>query len=60
MVASHPTWVRGLKFGVIPSAVDLVLVAPHVGAWIEMHPTASARSQPDVAPHVGAWIEIKG
>ena len=34
-------------------------VAPHVGAWIEMHNNAWV-TEPVyvVAPHVGAWIEI--
>ena len=33
---SHPMWVRGLKFAYpsLPSAPSLV--APHVGAWIEI------------------------
>ena len=35
-LASHPTWVRGLKF--VDGQVDSTafLVAPHVGAWIEI------------------------
>ena len=35
-LASHPTWVRGLKFlagKIRPEDWD---VAPHVGAWIEI------------------------
>ena len=38
--------------------VDAV-VAPHVGAWIEMYPNIGLSSCLLVAPHVGAWIEIK-
>ena len=39
-------------------ADELIAVAPHVGAWIEIT-TAYFDSLPyQVAPHVGAWIEI--
>ena len=31
---SHPMWVRGLKPYIIV-ALEVVLVAPYVGAWIE-------------------------
>ena len=34
------------------------LVAPHVGAWIEMFKGAYIAVSENVAPHVGAWIEI--
>ena len=34
------------------------LVAPHVGAWIEIDETVDAEIAKSVAPHVGAWIEI--
>ena len=33
---SHPSWVRGLKLYLVLIKVILVLVAPLVGAWIEM------------------------
>ncbi len=38
------------------------MVAPHVGAWIEMggRSSTSRVGYPLVAPHVGAWIEIRG
>ena len=35
------------------------MVAPLVGAWIEIHSTASSVVSSLVAPLVGAWIEIK-
>ena len=35
--ASHPTWVRGLKFGINSNESFLiVVVAPNMGAWIEI------------------------
>ena len=34
------------------------MVAPHVGAWIEMRERAESNRPEYVAPHVGAWIEI--
>ena len=33
--SSHPMWVRGLKHEIQLHLVTLILVAPHVGAWIE-------------------------
>ena len=35
-----------------------IVVAPHVGAWIEMIFLISSFIVSLVAPHVGAWIEI--
>ncbi len=37
LIASHPTWVRGLKF---PEREYLAqdCVAPYMGAWIEIRP----------------------
>ena len=35
------------------------LVAPHVGAWIEIRNQDVSISVGAVAPHVGAWIEIQ-
>ena len=56
---SHPMWVRGLKFLGAASAAPCSIVAPHVGAWIEIMVTNRAISEAmAVAPHVGAWIEI--
>ena len=37
---SHPTWVRGLKLNGTPLSKNLMDVAPHVGAWIEMPKTS--------------------
>ena len=34
------------------------LVAPHVGAWIEILCDIDGPTSSGVAPHVGAWIEI--
>ena len=36
------------------------LVAPHVGAWIEICGKSRRTVLTYVAPHVGAWIEIWG
>ena len=33
-------------------------VAPHAGAWIEMHNRIDNNRTFGVAPHAGAWIEI--
>ena len=35
------------------------MVAPRVGAWIEMFTSMSFCCIPLVAPRVGAWIEIE-
>ena len=55
---SHPTWVRGLKYPKFCHACLLDIVAPHVGAWIEIATMYRDRLAAIVAPHVGAWIEI--
>ena len=34
------------------------MVAPLVGAWIEIHTAEYQYHSPSVAPLVGAWIEI--
>ena len=34
---SHPVWVRGLKHDMLLTPINMVLVAPRVGAWIETH-----------------------
>ena len=36
----------------------VAMVAPHVGAWIEITRSNLSDLQRHVAPHVGAWIEI--
>ena len=48
---SHPTWVRGLKYSTFALSTKKDGVAPHVGAWIEMHiivkpPIISEESHP--------------
>ena len=35
------------------------VVAPHAGAWIEMHTQLNPDAALEVAPHAGAWIEMK-
>ena len=55
---SHPTWVRGLKFLFNPVRERGYIVAPHVGAWIEIYYSPVMPIAQRVAPHVGAWIEI--
>ena len=40
-MASHPTWVRGLKRMKQSSPCEPFLVAPYVGAWIETDPKES-------------------
>ena len=54
---SHPTWVRGLKYET-RTYTEIVRVAPHVGAWIEIAEDTILYLIANVAPHVGAWIEI--
>ena len=55
---SLPTWERGLKYCTQYSRRKYAVVAPHVGAWIEILWTWEADMGYRVAPHVGAWIEI--
>ncbi len=35
------------------------MVAPLVGAWIEMPGSSAKSAEAEVAPLVGAWIEIR-
>ncbi len=39
--ASHPMWVRGLKYYCLDILWLFQIVAPHVGAWIEMRRSVS-------------------
>ena len=55
---SLPTWERGLKCLCSIMQLTNTVVAPHVGAWIEIIPAAHQTASIRVAPHVGAWIEI--
>ena len=59
--ASHPSlpsWERGLKSEEMIDAIIEGIVAPLVGAWIEICARTEWPSLPYVAPLVGAWIEI--
>ena len=55
---SHPTWVRGLKSTVISVTGGQIVVAPYMGAWIEIDVIVPEVFNPYVAPYMGAWIEI--
>ena len=55
---SHPTWVRGLKLSQMRVLSTAHLVAPHMGAWIEIALAEISFMIGNVAPHMGAWIEI--
>ena len=54
---SHPTWVRGLKLLNGALFVNILGVAPYVGAWIETALLIQVEDFAKVAPYVGAWIE---
>ena len=56
---SHPSWVRGLKFGFTVLLSGVNEVAPLVGAWIEIDDLGLDTVLRIVAPLVGAWIEIR-
>ena len=47
-----------MKSGVVNGRQIIDVVAPHVGAWIEIAIGFRAKKANGVAPHVGAWIEI--
>ena len=55
---SLPLWERGLKYHIHGTGSELVLVAPLVGAWIEIRIRQRLNRIKGVAPLVGAWIEI--
>ena len=55
---SHPLWVRGLKSDREEHFENINVVAPFVGAWIEILFQKIFTSVLIVAPFVGAWIEI--
>ena len=57
-VVSHPTWVRGLKYEIHLASLSAMIVAPYMGAWIEITMYLSLPSDRFVAPYMGAWIEI--
>ena len=53
------SWERGLKLLLLLVQIIAMLVAPLVGAWIEMDEELAPLDPNGVAPLVGAWIEIK-
>ena len=55
---SLPSWERGLKWLIESEDIRAVLVAPFVGAWIEINLNSTVCIFNYVAPFVGAWIEI--
>ena len=55
---SLPSWERGLKFLRKNVKDERVVVAPLVGAWIEICQVLQHLCRFIVAPLVGAWIEI--
>ena len=57
MFVSHPVWVRGLKQIKFINTINIIIVAPRVGAWIETHILGQGKRCFGVAPRVGAWIE---
>ena len=56
---SLPLWERGLKSAFSQSYWERSLVAPPVGAWIEIMRAIIIPDPLSVAPLVGAWIEIR-
>ena len=53
------SWERGLKFHQLLIKMVVTIVAPLVGAWIEISICIEYFTQIQVAPLVGAWIEIQ-
>ena len=49
---------RGLKYIIFGSNFGRCIVAPFVGAWIEMGTPTAIVGMALVAPFVGAWIEM--
>ena len=58
MGRSPPVWGRGLKSIASPRDNLAPVVAPGVGAWVEMVPDGWYIDTHLVAPGVGAWVEI--
>ena len=52
------SWERGLKFTSLTVTMKAAVVAPLVGAWIEIEEPEYERLCNMVAPLVGTWIEI--
>ena len=57
-ITSLPSWERGLKFCINLLNLRAKLVAPLVGAWIEILVNQDIFRLHVVAPLVGTWIEI--
>ncbi len=57
-IRSLPLWERGLKSQKVVRRQYLGMVAPLVGAWIEIPCNLLKYGFAEVAPLVGAWIEI--
>ena len=57
-IRSLPLWERGLKCLLSSLTHCGNLVAPLVGAWIEINSQKNYQKNPPVAPLVGAWIEM--
>ena len=38
--------------------IDINIVAPNIGAWIEIKSICNHSIKSSVAPNIGAWIEI--
>ena len=55
---SPPVWGRGLKSQRKNWRSAPGMVAPGVGAWVEISRAARSASRASVAPGVGAWVEI--
>jgi len=58
IILSHPIRVRGLKYNPSQFLQSILDVAPHTGAWIEIHHPLCLSWSVGVAPHTGAWIEM--
>ena len=56
---SLPLWERGLKYSHGYFIPGKIVVAPLVGAWIEIGKRGEERQGRRVAPLVGAWIEME-
>ena len=56
---SLPLWERGLKLSPCKGYGGQYIVAPLVGAWIEIFLWGLWTASLSVAPLVGAWIEIE-
>ena len=55
---SLPSWERGLKYLAVMHQMWEQIVAPFMGAWIEIYERIETLGGAAVAPFMGAWIEI--